>query len=668
LAGSSKQESPLAVSFRAFKLGDSVLTEIRFCLAFGRRSITVALGEEFASCLRQNLPGAVKTKFSVTAKTHRRRYFVMARSFRQPSSTSDFEGQSVTNWRLIGITSALELLFLVGLMVTWRLLPDSQPKPAPAPIQATSVAATRPFPRSTPHLAQAELDRATSETPTPARAPAKIEGKLPLVALSSGQPSSKPSLGAKQVAKATPKTPEQAIPKASRSLADPVPRSPAERHGTAAMTVPAAPVDPPRFKRLNALPEEALADLLLLDVPEVDLDTAKGTSAKLLSQAKQGQVPASVQTVLDLLPQRADLSDLPFRKGAACQADKKTASQLEAISFPLRRLLLTTREAVPAQRNPYGRAVYFQQALLSDLRLRRILFNDRSVKDRTANGSAPRVREAAIPALVQLLQAEDQPLRLALVRVLAPSSARLTTVVLAQRALFDLSPEIREEALQALKERSPEDSRQVFLDGLRYPWFPVAQHAAEALVALQDRKAVPDLLAMLDQPDPVAPVQLKDKKWIVPELVRVNHLRNCLLCHSPSFATSDQVRAPVPRSDKPLPREAYSGRFDGEVIRADITYLQQDFSLCQPVLNPGKWPVKQRYDYFVRKRELSGADAILLNATTKSSAGAFPEHDYPQREAVLFALRELTGVDLGPYSGVWKWYSQTHMSASAMKR
>jgi hypothetical protein len=274
-----------------------------------------------------------------------------------------------------------------------------------------------------------------------------------------------------------------------------------------------APADPPGFKRLNCLPEEALADLLLQNVPELDIDSIQGTSAKLLGQAKSGQAPAaSVQTVLDLLPQRSDLSNLPFRKGPACQADKKAASQLQATSILLRSLLSRTPERARSNANSSMGAVYFQQALLSSSpRFGKALFNEHAIKDRTGTGPPPRVREEAVPALAQLLQAEDESLRLALVRLLAPSSERLTTRVLAQRALFDFSPEVREEAVQALKERPLEDSRQFFLEGLRYPWFPISQHAAEALAALQ-REAVLFALRELTGVD-LGPYSGVWKKW-----------------------------------------------------------------------------------------------------------------------------------------------------------
>ena len=46
--------------------------------------------------------------------------------------------------------------------------------------------------------------------------------------------------------------------------------------------------------------------------------------------------------------------------------------------------------------------------------------------------------------------------------------------------------------------------------------------------------------------------------WVVDELVKVNHLRNCTLCHPASTNTSDPLRGPIPQPGRPLPRVYYS--------------------------------------------------------------------------------------------------------------
>jgi hypothetical protein len=112
----------------------------------------------------------------------------MARPSCQVSAPSDVEGQAVTNWRLIGITSVLEILFLVGLMLTWRLLPGSQPKPASAPIQATPVAAVPAVPTAVSGMAEpTKLVKTVSENPTTSPTPPANDEKQRLVASSSGR-------------------------------------------------------------------------------------------------------------------------------------------------------------------------------------------------------------------------------------------------------------------------------------------------------------------------------------------------------------------------------------------------------------------------------------------------------------------------------------------------
>ena len=70
----------------------------------------------------------------------------------------------------------------------------------------------------------------------------------------------------------------------------------------------------------------------------------------------------------------------------------------------------------------------------------------------------------------------------------------------------------------------------------------------------------------------------------------------------------------------------------------------------QHVANPDKWPGWQRFDFLVRTRELPAKEAAALD-----KCGPHPRWlIYPQRDAVLFALRELTGEDLGKGSAEWR--------------
>src|SRR5207253_1905516 len=102
---------------------------------------------------------------------------------------------------------------------------------------------------------------------------------------------------------------------------------------------------------------------------------------------------------------------------------------------------------------------------------------------------------------------------------------------------------------------------------------------------------------------------------------------------------------PVPGKKLPPP-QAYYDR-GSSFVRADITYLRQDFSMVLPVLNSDPWPLHQRFDFLVRQRPLSPDQADLL--TRKARERKTTE----QKEAMLFVLRELTGKDLGTTAREW---------------
>jgi sugar lactone lactonase YvrE len=255
------------------------------------------------------------------------------------------------------------------------------------------------------------------------------------------------------------------------------------------------------------------------------------------------------------------------------------------------------------------------------------------------------VRPEVVPALQQLLTAENGGVREVLVDQLARIDGRPASIALARRALFDLHPGVRTAALAALRARPAEEYCATLLDGFRYPWLIVADHAAEALVSLDLKEAVPALLALLDLPDPDRPYHKSDREGaFVREVVRVNHLRNCVLCHAASLDTGDKVRGRIPPTNLPLPppssRQYYVDN-SGDFVRADITYLQQDFSVPLPVAHAEPWPAVQRFDFLVRER--------LSTPARARDVGASKYH-----RAIFFALRELTGHDPGPSAEDWK--------------
>jgi hypothetical protein len=258
--------------------------------------------------------------------------------------------------------------------------------------------------------------------------------------------------------------------------------------------------------------------------------------------------------------------------------------------------------------------------------------------------------EESVPGLVQVLQVEDASVRQYLVQMLAATKGRRAAEALATRAVFDLDGDIRQAAVEALKGRPREDYRPVLLNAFRHPWPPAAEHAAEAVAALGDLAAAPDLAALLDRSDPAAPYCTEDGLWVLTEMVRINHLGNCLLCHASSDNPRDPLRGLAPKRGDPLPPEVYYDAPGGNSVRADVTYLQQDFSTAERPESPGVWPEEQRFDYLLRKRELSPAEVWVFRFLRGDRRPA----SYPQREAVLFALRALTKADPGESADAWR--------------
>lgn len=268
----------------------------------------------------------------------------------------------------------------------------------------------------------------------------------------------------------------------------------------------------------------------------------------------------------------------------------------------------------------------------------------------------------ALPPLMQLMQAESEPVRSLLIEFLADIDGKEATAAIAQRAIFDLSSAIREKAVAALAKRTDRDYWPVLADGLRYPWAPAADHAAEAIAALRVESRLSDLVDLLKEPDPNITFT-EGKRTMVREVVRLNHMSNCLVCHAPSQSTSQLLRGRVP-SPGEAPPPLYYRDTKGVFVRADVSYLRQDFSVVQPVLKAGKWPGHQRYDYFVLKRPATFAESEKGLKSGFTPRTDLPDESkltsnvatYPQRDAVLFALKEITKADAGKSYDQWAKY------------
>lgn len=500
------------------------------------------------------------------------------------------------------------------------------------------------------------------------------------------------------------------------------------------LNLPDAP-NPGQVRRREHTPEDSRSRLRttedrlrqeLLNVREVSLE--RQLFNQLVTSYYQGQQQAQLVGYVKrydptyLVQTYPGVSTLPLRYGRSCRLDHTAAGHLDKLSRKLRIDL--------AKYDPIGPDHHRGPPDLLRAHLRQEM-----------HGQNPEwLRAGAIPALMQQLMAEETPIRRLLVELLSEIKDRQASVALANRAAFDLSPEVRSMAIKALQDRPPDDYRWVFLRALRYPWAPPAEHAAAALVQLHDTKAVPMLINLLNKPNPRAPFRV-GKRYVVREMVRTNHLANCLLCHPPSVTYRDPVPGVVPavtwQYPAAGPKEAgkltssvnsITGKLTstgstiqtgchnytatsstsavtirsgqqsvvvtetttvvrnaaGQVklvtspvlkvsreqtgasgattpgrrqpvlvnlpllVRGDITYLRQDFSVPQPVPQPGSpVPLDMRFDYMVSVRPVTADEA-------QQAASQCDNTSYEQRESVLTALRGLTGQDAGDSIAAWR--------------
>jgi hypothetical protein len=330
---------------------------------------------------------------------------------------------------------------------------------------------------------------------------------------------------------------------------------------------------PPSFKRRDRLTETQLRKQLawMPSVRSLSLSVMSSLASSFQESFRaSGRIAGNFDLGPSLLLEvRPDLAYLPLRKGNACRLNAQSGATLDVLSRKLHALL-----DVAAPQNGKGRRP--TPTLLGE-----ILHEQR-------RGRRPEwLRAQAIPVLLQILMHEDAPVRRMLVELLADIPGDAGSVALAQRALYDLSPEVRELALGALKSRPREEYRQVLTGGLRYPWAPVADHAAEALVFLDDQDDVPLLVTLLKKPDPALPVAATGSRPYLRELVQIDHSANCMMCHAPSASGSDPARGPVPGliaigGGGGQGGGRWSGGGGASVnsffVRADIAYLRQDFS------------------------------------------------------------------------------------------
>jgi hypothetical protein len=384
---------------------------------------------------------------------------------------------------------------------------------------------------------------------------------------------------------------------------------------------------------------------LLFGEPIYKAEDAEEKTAHIMAKINRLNADGTDGFLKTLLANRGDLAGMPFLMGKDCRTEEKEAqvfaAAVDTVQVRLRFVLGEQLREQGTADSEEGRADLFWKGF------EKAFAEGASKSDKTELVlSAAEAQRSLVAALMQMIAPKSEPYRIGLAKYVGKIQHRDATRALAKLALFAPEETVREAAIDGLKSRKAKDYADVLLQGFRYPLPAVSKRAADALVKLQAKDALADLVNVLEQPDPRAPVKQQiDGKQItfVRELVRVNHHHNCLLCHAPAN-TADVPRgvltAPVALPDRALasPFQGYGGRETSPdiFVRIDMTYLRQDFSLMMKVENAKPWPEMQRFDFFVRTRQVTAEEAA---AYAKQLGRGTP----PNHAAAQFALRELTG-------------------------
>jgi hypothetical protein len=391
---------------------------------------------------------------------------------------------------------------------------------------------------------------------------------------------------------------------------------------------PLPPVDPttPVASLLPTPPQTSKSPAYLGDdlsrVPELMIEaTPKATTDEWRSRkARMAAVALDLNRKEEdgflkaLLNSRPDLAGLPFVMGTACRTSGDRAKAF--------------KEAAEAVRRNQGAAL-----------LARLPGPDAGEEKRQ------HFYQAHLAVVTQVVPVHGPQEQDELVRALSSVPRPEATRALASLAVFSAEEAVRAAALEALAVRREEGSTEVLVAGLRHPWPGVASNAASAIAKLKRKDLIPHLQAVLDAPDPRGPTTelvAGREEVVAHELVRVNHSHNCLLCHAPAergTTPPETLVAEVPVPTEPLPRGGYDQSESNLLVRVDVTYLRPDFSAMQAVTDwtAEAWLKKQRFDFLVRRRVLTTAEAADLRARLARVSS--------YRDFAVLALRELTGPD-----------------------
>jgi hypothetical protein len=341
--------------------------------------------------------------------------------------------------------------------------------------------------------------------------------------------------------------------------------------------------------------------------------------------------------IVAMMSKRPDLAGLSFAMGDACRMKPDAGKQFVAALDAFRKAEGSSTSK--SEQGTVGKMMEFYDALATEKKI------DTS---------------ASVASLMQVLGPEEANIRVDLAKYLDGIVNADATRALAKLAIYSAEAEVRTAAVAALKKRDAKDYTEILVAGLKYPWPAVAERSSDAIAKLARKDLLPQLIDVLERPDPRAPQsQEKDGKKVsvVRELVRVNHHHNCLLCHAPATTTrestskEDADKLEGLTAQVPVPSESmvayYRPSSPDILVRFDVTYLRQDFSLKLPVADADPWPEMQRYDFLVRTREVTEKEAHAHRELLQPGVS-------PYRRAAVSALRELTGQDTEPTAAAWR--------------
>lgn len=324
--------------------------------------------------------------------------------------------------------------------------------------------------------------------------------------------------------------------------------------------------------------------------------------------------------VKKLIRERADLAGLPFLVDDRSRLNPDAAHVLAEQAAEIHKTFSRVDGAIP--------------------------FWDDRCPPGAANAAERRWTIASAGALEHILATRPADYRRVWMERLASGTEPESTRTLARRALFDWDPSVRRAAVRGLKSRPSKDAGDALVDGFRYPWVPVARHAAEALVTLDRKDLVPRLKALAREPDPYTlPRKPGEDFWTIREVVRLNHFQNCLLCHAPMAAPAAldaRARLTLPVGNAAAKGVRFAQAYDNGLdlfARADVAYLWPDFSgmleVKKRVAEATGWSQAQRFDFVVRTRRLTPQESVLWPAAATLD-------DSANGKSLAFAISQLT--------------------------